>query len=76
MKREVYAPLKSSLERISKGRISSSLRGFWSTKGLGLIAKSWDWNVCNVAMETSSSCLGDSFFSSIPSFPLGIHHEG
>jgi hypothetical protein len=42
MKREVYAPPKSSLERIAKGRISSSLREFWSTKGLRLIAKSWD----------------------------------
>jgi hypothetical protein len=53
------------LERISKGRITSSLRGFWSTTSLGWIAKSWDWKVCNVAMKTSSSSLGDgSFFTS------------
>jgi hypothetical protein len=63
MKREVYAP--PTLERISKGRISSSLRGFWSVAGLGWIAKSWGWNVCNVAMKTSSSSLGDdSLFTS------------
>jgi hypothetical protein len=49
MKREVYAPPK--IERISKGRISSSLRGFWSVASLGWIAKSWGWNVCNVAMK-------------------------
>jgi hypothetical protein len=59
------------LERISKGRISSSLRGFWSVAGLGWIAKSWGWNVCNMAMKTFSSSLG-----MIPSLPLGVHHEG
>jgi hypothetical protein len=53
---------KSSLERISKCRISSFLRGFWSVAGLGWIAKSWGWNVCNVAIKTSSYSLGDDFF--------------
>jgi hypothetical protein len=57
--------LLKSLERISKGRITSSLKWFWSITGLGWITKSWDWKVCNVAMKTSSSSLGnDSFFSS------------
>jgi hypothetical protein len=56
--------LPRSLERISKGRISSSLRGFWSTTSLRWIAKSWSWNVRNVAMKTSSSSLEDGSFSS------------
>jgi hypothetical protein len=56
--------LPKSLERISKGRITSSLKWFGSTTGLGWIVKSWDWKVYNVAMKTSSSSLGDGSFSS------------
>ena len=55
--------LPKSLERICKGRITSSLWGFCGITNLGWIAKAWGWNVCKVAMKTSSSSLGDDSFS-------------
>ena len=54
---------KLILKWISKGRIFSSLRWFWSTTSLGWIAESWDWNVWKSAIETSFPHLGDDSFS-------------
>jgi hypothetical protein len=55
-------PLNS--KGFSKGGISSSLGGFWNIDDSRLIAKSWDWNGHDLAIKTSSSCLGDDSFSS------------
>jgi hypothetical protein len=55
-------PLNS--KGFSKGRISSSLRGYWGIYGSGWIAKSWDWNSCDLAIKTSSSYSEDDSFSS------------
>jgi hypothetical protein len=55
-------PLNS--KGFSKGGISSFLGGFWGIDGLGLIAKSWDWNGRDLAIKTSSSYSGDDSFSS------------
>jgi hypothetical protein len=44
-------------QSFSKGGISSSLGGFWGD-GLELIAKSWDWSGCDLAIKTSFSCPG------------------
>jgi hypothetical protein len=60
------ASYRSSSQEISKGWLSSSLGGFgfYGIDGLGFIDKSWDWSDCDLAIKTSSSCLGDNSFSS------------
>ena len=37
---------------------------FWAIGGSGLIATSWDWSGCDLAIKTFSSCYGEDSFSS------------
>ena len=40
------------------------LGDFGGIDGSGLIAISWDWSGCDLAIKTSSSCSGEDSFSS------------